>query len=137
MSLILATMATIVVKGGAAIAAKGGAVLLAKAGGIAAVKTGGAALITKFGGATALNYAAIKLASTEAGRAFLIKLATSEAGTTVISKGVKYLVTEDMKEHLKEILKEKKYAVNPTAKFSGTLAGNLADKFLELLAKSH
>lgn len=128
MSLTLAAafaLKTLAVKAVPIIGAKVGAVL---AGG------GGAVLFAKFAGAPALKAIAVKLATSEAFQAFAIKLATSEVGKTVIVKGIKVTVTEEMKEELKEKMKRDRKLAELVSKATGSTAGNAAGRVLDSIS---
>ncbi len=97
-----------------------------------AVLAGSGVLLTKLASAPALKAVAVKLATSEAFQAFAVKLATSKVGETIIVKGTKYVVTKEMKEELKDIMKNPKFA-DITSKAGGKVTSETIKKWLDSL----
>ena len=104
-------------------------ILAAKAG---VVLAGSGAILSKLAATPALKAVAVKLATSEAFQAFAVKLATSKVGETIIVKGTKYVVTKEMKEELKEIMKNPKFA-DATSKAGGKVTSEVIKKWLDSL----
>ena len=125
MSLTIAAafaLKTLAVKAVPIIGAKVGAVLAG---------SGGVALLAKLAGTPALKAIAVKLATSEAFQAFAIKLATSEVGKTVIVKGIKITVTEEMKEELKKEMKRNPKLAEVISKATGSAMGNVGGRLID------
>ena len=108
-------------------------IIVAKAG-AALAGGGGAALLAKFAGAPALKAVAVKLATSEAFQAFAVKLATSEVGKTIIVKGIKVTVTEEMQKELKEEMSKNPKLAELVSRATGSAAVSAGGRFLDSLS---
>lgn len=115
-----------------AVAVKVAPILATKVGAVLA-GGGGAALIGKLAGAPALKAIAVKLATSEAFQAFAVKLATSEVGKTIIVKGVKIAVTDELKEELTDMMKKNPQLAEAISKATGNTAGKISGNVLDSL----
>ena len=123
-----------------AVAVKIGPILAAKAAPLTTAKVsvalaggGGVALIGKLAGTPALKAIAVKLTTSEAFQAFAVKLATSEVGKTIIVKGIRIIVTDEMKEELKDMMSKDPKLAEAISKATGSTAGKVSGNLLDSL----